>query len=107
MKNLIISFFLLFFVLISSNCGLNVPETPVDQTVIVVGLDGKPLQGKELKLSGNGGLSPSSLTVLTDQQGKANFKFGWEEYHESGAWNWYIDAKTDDNTVAINRNIGM
>jgi hypothetical protein len=85
------------------SCKLNVPITQIDQTVIVQTPDGSALAGKTVKLTGSSLHLNMSETAVTDADGKAHFNFGWEEYHESGNNNWYIDALPNNNIIAINR----
>ncbi len=106
MKNRVIYILLAFCTLLFSQCFKFInaePQTPVDQTVIVLSADRKPLQGKTLRLTGSDLRTPNGNTAVTDAQGKANFTFKWNEFHESGTNNWNIDVVTDDKTLQTNR----
>lgn len=101
MKHINSTIILLILTLLVTHCSKGY-QTSVDQTVYVYSVDGKPLQGIELNLSGHG-LTPSKWRAMTDSEGKANFTFDWEQYHESGVWNWFIDATSDGKMMQINR----
>ena len=96
---------LLLFSLVLGCFRSPLPQTPVDQTCYVLSLDGKPLEGREVKLSGAGILhiTAAKKTAFTDVTGKVNFKFDWQEVHESGSNSWYLDATTGSNLMAVNR----
>lgn len=80
----------------ASSCRLDPPNVEVNQTCYVTTVWGKPLAGREVNLESTSIIFSGNNAAVTDATGKTEFKFTWEEYHESGQNTWTLKTKADN-----------
>jgi hypothetical protein len=76
------------------DCGI-----PVEATVILTDAKGQPLKNRQVSASG---WTFTRQAKLTDDKGRVNFSFFWNQYNESGPAVWVIQSLEDANLKMVN-----
>jgi hypothetical protein len=92
----------LFTILLQSSCsdaGCTDCGVPVEATVILTDVKGQILKNRQVSVSG---WTLTRQAQLTDDKGRVQFSFFWNQYNESGPAIWAIQSLEDANWKMLN-----